>query len=96
MVVMPEVLERDGFQITKRVFKDLPDTTILDPVAKRRVTICNLFSNYRLPIKGIVRILDDRYEHVVRVLIERGVICDRRTNSLTVKIDRRGSLFRTR
>ena len=89
-----ENLERDGFQVTKKVFINPKNTTLLDRVNKRKITICNLFVNDRLPMRDIVRVLDERYDHVVTVLIEQGLIRERRKNPRPVKEERRRSLFR--
>ena len=70
--------ERDGFQRTTRQFTNPSNTVSLDPIAKRTITICNLFANHRLPIKDIVRVLDEEYRHVVKVLIQQGLVGDRR------------------
>jgi hypothetical protein len=70
--------ERDGFQLTHKVFVPPDNTSLLDPMAKRKVTICNLFANHRLSISDIVRVLDESYEKVVAALIEQGLIQERR------------------
>jgi hypothetical protein len=89
-----ETLERDGFQITKKVFTVPLNIASLDPATKRKVTICNLFANHRLSIRDVVRVLDEKYDHVVNVLIEQGLICERRTNPQRGEIERRRSLFK--
>ncbi|PYV37173.1 MAG: hypothetical protein DMG06_28820 [Acidobacteria bacterium] len=89
-----EDLERDGFQVTKKVFISPKDTALLDPVRKRKITICNLFANDGLPMCDIVRVLDEKYEHVVMVLLEQGLIRERRKNPRPVREERRRSLFR--
>jgi hypothetical protein len=87
-------LERDGFQVTKKVFINPPDLTSFDPVRKRKTTICNLFVNHRLSMRDIVRVLDEKYDHVASVLIERGAVFERRKNPGNVEAERRRSLFR--
>ena len=87
-------LERDGFQVRKKVFINPPDMTSFDPVRKRKTTICNLFVNHRLSMPDIVRVLDERYGHVVCVLIEQGAVFERRKNPRNVEGERRRSLFR--
>src|SRR5205809_5575934 len=72
-----ENLERDGFQIRKNVFMN-PSTTLFDPVTERKITICNLFANDGLTLEDIVRVLDEKYDRVVQVLIEQGLIWERR------------------
>ena len=93
-MALPKNLERDGFQITKKAFTVPLNIASLDPVTKRKMTICNLFANHELSMRDIVRVLDEKYDHVVSVLIEHGLICGRRTNPRTVEIERRRSLFR--
>jgi hypothetical protein len=69
---------RDDFQVKENDF-NLPDSTLqLDPKTKRRLTICNLFINHRLPIIDIARLLDEEPANVVLALIERGIVHDRR------------------
>ena len=87
-------LERDGFQVTKKVFINPADMTSFDPVRKRKMTISNLFVNHRLAIHDIVRVLDEKYDHVVCVLIDQGLVFERRKNPRNVEAERRRSLFR--
>ena len=87
-------LERDGFQVRKKVFVNPPDMSSFDPVRKRKMTICNLFVNHRLSMRDIVRVLDEKYDHVVCVLIEQGAVFERRKNPRNVEVERRHSLFR--
>ncbi len=51
----------------------------LDPQTKRKATICNLFVNYQLTLADVIRVLDDSYSHAIGVLIDQGVIQDRRS-----------------
>ncbi len=86
---------REGFQLTPKPFIVPADTTRLDPATKRKTTICNLFVNHQLPIRDIVRVLDETYGSVVRALIESGVVYERRRNRQeTVKVERRHSFFK--
>jgi hypothetical protein len=87
-------LERDGFQVRKKVFNNPPDMASFDLVRKRKVTICNLFVNHQLSMRDIARVLDERYDHVVDVLIDQGVVFERRKNPRNIEVDRRRSLFR--
>lgn len=77
-MTLPENLERDGFQVTQKVFVSPANTMLLDPVTKRKITIGNLFANHRLPLRDIVRLLDETYGHVVTLLLEQGLIRERR------------------
>ena len=81
-------LERDGFQLTKKVFTNPPDMTSFDPVRKRKMTICNLFVEHRLSMRDIVRVLDEKYDHVVSVLIEQKLVFERRKNPRNVEAER--------
>ena len=91
---LPQSLERDGFQIRKKAFSNPPDMSSFDPVRKRKMTICNLFVNHRLSMRDIVRVLDERYDHVVTVLIDQGLVVERRKNPRNVDVERRRSLFK--
>ena len=93
-MTLPENLARDGFQVAKKVFINPSNTTLLDPINKRKITICNLFANDGLPVRDIARVLDEKYGRVVAVLIEQGLIQERRKNPRAVKEERRRSLFR--
>lgn len=73
-----EPIVRDGFRVVKTTFKVPRDITPLNPQAKREVTICNLFVNHQLAISDVVRVLDETYSHAIGVLINRGIIEDRR------------------
>jgi hypothetical protein len=70
-------MSTDGFPI-RRKFAVPPDTIGLDPKIKREVTICNLFSNHKLTVRDIVRVLDEDYRHIVNVLLKNGVAGERR------------------
>ena len=54
------------------------DTWNLDPQSKRAVTICNLFVNHQYSISDIVCVLDEYRRNVVLVLLNKGIIRDRR------------------
>lgn len=87
---------RDGFYLTSKTFVVPTDTSRLDPATKRKTTICNLFANHHLPIRDIMRILDESYAHVVQVLIESGVVYERRKNRQdNIRVERRHSFFRS-
>ena len=73
-----EAMERDGFKVKRNTFAQPPNGFSLDPSTKRRMTICNLFVNHKLSIADIMRVLDEKYGRIVVVLLEHGVIQDRR------------------
>jgi hypothetical protein len=88
--------EREGFQLTPKTFVVPTDTSRLDPTLKRKTTICNLFANHHLPIRDIMRILDEPSATVVGTLIEFGLVYERRHNRQEpVKIERRQTFFRS-
>ena len=76
LMVQPEHPEREGFQVTNKVFTS--PSPALDPSTKRQVTICNLFANHQMSITDIVRVLDETYGNVVTVLIKHEYIHERR------------------
>ena len=87
---------RDGFETTRKLFSLPSDTTHLDAITKRTVTICNLFSNHTLPIKDIARVLDESYGKVVHTLISEGLIVERRkTRERPPQAERRRNYFDT-
>jgi hypothetical protein len=97
MMESQEITERDGFQLKTLRFVPPSDVNRLDPVAKREVTICNLFANHRLPIRDIVRVLDEKYGRVVHVLIRQGLVHERRKTrqGASSAADQSHTFFRT-
>jgi hypothetical protein len=96
-MVFPEPLEPNGFRVTKKVFTSPQNAASLDPVTKRKITICNLFVNHRLSLADIVRVLDEDYKRVVSVLIEQGFVHERRQNSReSAQAEAKSALFRRR
>lgn len=93
VTAQPEHLEREGFQVTNKVFTH--PSSALDPITKRHVTICNLFANHDLSISDIVRVLDETYGNVVTVLIKQGYILERRKHSREpASVERSGHVSR--
>ena len=70
---------RDGFRVLRNRYSPPPDSAQLAADIKRKITICNLFLNYKLSIKDIVKTLDETYKHAVSILIEQGIIQERRS-----------------
>jgi hypothetical protein len=95
-MAQPESSERNGFRVTTKVFTNPRNAASLDPVAKRKLTICNLFVNHRSSLADIVRVLDEDYKHVVGVLIEHGFVHERRRNPRETRAQPEHSLFRKR
>jgi hypothetical protein len=91
---------REVFRVCKKVFIVPQELGQLDPQTKRKTTICNLFINHQLAISDIARVLDEHHSRVIDVLIERGIIQERRSVSRTVKEPPSrpglGSRFKTR
>ncbi|MEW5977856.1 MAG: hypothetical protein AB1898_18845 [Acidobacteriota bacterium] len=69
---------REGFQVKQSSFAMPQDSTRLKPEVKRALTICNLFCNHQLDIADIARVLDESVSRVIQVLIQQGLIHDRR------------------
>ncbi len=70
---------RDGFRVLRDQYSPPSDSTQLAADMKRKVTICNLFLNYKLSISKVAQILDETYKNAVSILIEQGIIQDRRS-----------------
>jgi hypothetical protein len=71
-------ITREGFRVLKTDFAPPANAAQLEPNIKRKITICNLFLNHKLPIKDIARILDESYGHAVSTLIEQRIVQERR------------------
>ena len=87
---------RDGFHVLRDRYSPPADSVQLAPDTKRKVTICNLFLNYKLSIKDIAKTLDETYKHAVKVLIEQGIIQERRSVSREEPEVKQGSLLGSR
>ena len=70
--------DRDGFQVREDEFTLPEDCWKLDPHTKKTMTICNLFANHRYSIWNIARALDKDCKDVITVLLNKGIIIDRR------------------
>ena len=96
-MAQPEPLEQNGFRVTTKVFTNPRNATSLDPVTKRKITICNLVVNHRGSLADIVRVLDENYKHVASVLIEQGFIHERRRSAReNAQAEPTHSMFRKR
>ena len=87
---------RDGFRVLRDRYSAPPDSTQLGAETKRRITICNLFLNYKLSINDIVKTLDETYKHAVSVLIEQGILQERRSVCRDERPLKQRSLFSSR
>ena len=90
-----EEQSRDGFLLTHKVFVPTQDTSMLDPVSKRKATICNLFATHHMTLKDIARILDEEYVRIIQVILESGLVYDRRKNrQVLIPNERRKAFFK--
>lgn len=90
-----EEQSRDGFLLTHKVFVPTQDTSMLDPVSKRKVTICNLFAAHGMTMRDIARILDEDYVRIIHVILENGLVYDRRKKrQVLIPNERRRSFFK--
>ena len=71
-------MKREGFEVAIEKLGCIVDTIELPLELKRPVTIRNLFTEHQLPIKDIMRVLDESYENVVVSLISQHAVQDRR------------------
>lgn len=72
---------RDGFQVLEEVFPLPNDLSELDFQTQRELHICNLFVNERFPISDIVRFAAEDYGTIVRTLLGKKVLIDRRARA---------------
>ena len=73
-----EPIVREGFRVLRDRYSTPADSAQLPADIKRQVAICHLFLNYKLPIREIAKTLDDTYKRAVNILIEQGIIQERR------------------
>ena len=72
---------REGFHVLRDRYSPPADSFQLAPDTKRKITICHLFLNYKLSINDVAKTLDESYKHTVSILIEQGIIQERRSVS---------------
>ena len=87
---------REGFHVLRDRYSPPTDSAQLGSDTKRKITICNLFLNYALSINDIAKTLDETYRHVASVLIEQGIIQERRRVSREERQLKQLSLFSSR
>lgn len=87
--VFSEDYTREGFKMTGSPFALPKDVNALDPLLKRKVTICNLFANEHKPIDHISHLLDLEKSQVVSTLIQTRLIDERRRTAKPVRRERR-------
>jgi hypothetical protein len=84
----------EGFKLTGKPFELPPNASDCEARFKQRLTICNLFVNQQQSARTIARVLDVSPGRVITVLIEEGIIAERRRpKTKQVKRERRQSLF---
>ena len=71
---------RDPLKRTDAYYVLPTDYNELQPEAKLRATICNLFGNLRQPIDDIARTFELTPNHVISILVEEGLLRDQRRN----------------
>jgi len=76
---------RNGFRVLKQTYLLPQELSNLDAQAKRTATICNLFINHQLAVSDIARVLDESHGRVIDVLIQQGVVEERRSVSRNPK-----------
>ena len=87
---------RDGFHVLRDHYSPPADSVQLAPETKRKIAICHLFLNYELSINDVVKTLDESYKHAVSVLIEQGIIRERRSVRREESHRKQTSLFGSR
>jgi len=87
---------RDGFRVLRNWYSPPLDSAQLAADVKRKVTICNLFLNYKLSINDVAKTLDETYKHAVSILIEQGIIQERRSVCREERDVKHLSLFNSR
>ena len=79
----------EGFKMTGSPFALPRDVNTLDPLLKRKATICNLFANEHKPIDYISHLLDLEKGQIVSTLIQTRLIDERRRAIRPVRTERR-------
>ena len=87
---------REGFHVLRDRYSPPTDSAQLAPDTIRKITICKLFLNYGLTIKVIAKTLDETHKHVASVLIEQGIVQERRSVSREEREPKHLSLFSSR
>lgn len=81
--------------LTHKVHVPTHDTSMLDPVSKRKATICNLFATQCMSIKDIARVLDEDNARIIQVILESGLVHDRREKGqVLIPNERRKTFFK--
>src|SRR4030095_9032545 len=75
---LPELYTPEGFRLSNRQYVGPQDTIELPATQKMIIAICNLFANQNKRIDEIAKLLDTDRRAVLLVLIQEGLILDRR------------------
>jgi hypothetical protein len=75
-------MKEESFQTTQSGFP-MPEpedylSFKLEPLTKRKITICNLFANHQKSVPEIVELLDSSRNLVIDTLVEYNLLKDRR------------------
>jgi len=74
----------DPLKRTDKSFVLPDDFHLLDTQTKTRASICNLFGNLQEPIDQLARLYDMSRDQVVSILLEEGLLEDKRQNGSDV------------
>jgi hypothetical protein len=86
----PYLYTPEGFRLTKHKYVAPEHTENLPADEKRTITVCNLFSNQHKGIDEIAKLLDTNRGAVISVLIQEGLVVDRRAATRSNrKVERR-------
>lgn len=80
---------RDPLKRTDAPYDFPEDCNELQPEARMRATICNLFGNLHQPIEDIGRAYEMTPKQVISILIEEGLLKDQRRSANPLKGGRR-------
>ena len=85
----PYLYTPEGFRLANRPYIVPADSAHFSYSQRRVITICNLFSNQKLSIDTIVRLLDTDRRTVISGLLYEGLILDRRQATGKYQFERR-------
>jgi hypothetical protein len=71
---------RDGFELLQKQFAlSIAQIEELDSRGRDEAVICDLFVNYKLRISDVANLAHTSQEAVIRTLLKRGIVKNRRT-----------------
>ena len=89
LIAFDENFTLEGFEKTQQKFGLPENFSLVDRYVKRKLTICNLFANHNQSIRNIARLLEVHLGTVVSVLIENGLIKERRSSAKRIRQEKR-------